>query len=85
MKHLGRYIGLAAAASFAAIMAIFIGDFLALLHPVSPPPPLGEAVWLWTYRGFDVIFLCLIIFVAIVGAAVLFREARPVWGLADEG
>ena len=77
MKHVGKIIGLAAVVAFTSIIAGFMNVFLILQYPVSPPSPLPGALWLWTYRGFDVIFICLMIFVAIVGAAALFRAEEP--------
>lgn len=74
---MGKIIGFAAVVAFTAIIASFMNAFLTLQYPVSPPSPLPAALWLWTYRGFDVIFLCLLIFVAIVGAAALFRAEEP--------
>ncbi len=77
MKHLGKIVGLAAVVSFTFIMVGFMSAFLILRYPISPPSPLPEALWIWSYRGFDIIFLSLIIFVAIMGAAALFRAEEP--------
>lgn len=76
-------MGLAALAVFTVITASFVGTYFTVPNPASPPSPIPEELWLWTYREFDILFLFLTIFATIVGAAALFRAEEEA-GVEEE-
>ena len=75
MGYSDRIAGIILVGILASFGAIFILSYQSLLisHIAFEASP---AQWFMTYRIFDILFLSLLIFAAILGASALFRPER---------
>jgi len=78
MKYLDRVAGLILIVLVALIGIFFITSYTPLSKPLAPPLDVSPMQWFLTYRFFDVVFLCLLVFAAILGTSALFRPEEIV-------
>ena len=74
--YVEKIVGIVVVASFALVFASFVRSYVPAQPVGLPMPPEPLPFWFWTYRGFDILFLCLAIFAAMLGASALFRPEK---------
>ncbi|MEM3737257.1 MAG: hypothetical protein QXJ75_04125 [Candidatus Bathyarchaeia archaeon] len=83
MRRINKIVSLAAVVTFAMVMLGLVGVLSTFRHSILSRSLMPDVLSLWTFRGFDVILLCFLIFVSVVGAAVLFEEKRYATALEE--